>query len=245
MSDVVRVEALCRTFRTGAIEVQAVRGVSFSIEEGAMVAIMGPSGSGKTTLMNMLGCLDRPTGGRYFLGGDDVAKKSDDALAAIRNRRIGFIFQNYNLLPALNALENVELPLVYRGMAAGERHLVATQVLAEVGLGELVSFRPYELSGGQQQRVGIARALAGKPNLLLADEPTGNLDSASGEEILNLFLALNAAGRTVIIVTHDEQVALHCERIIRLKDGEILSDRPVAADSRRMRGDLGTRAVVQ
>ncbi len=245
MSDVVRVEELCRTFRTGAIEVQAVRGVSFSIEEGAMVAIMGPSGSGKTTLMNMLGCLDRPTGGHYFLGGDDVAKKSDDALAAIRNRRIGFIFQNYNLLPALNALENVELPLVYRGMAAGERHLVATQVLAEVGLGELISFRPYELSGGQQQRVGIARALAGKPNLLLADEPTGNLDSASGEEILNLFLALNAAGRTVIIVTHDEQVALHCERIIRLKDGAVLSDRPVAADSRRMRGDLGTRAVVQ
>ncbi len=243
MTDVVRVEDLRRTFRTGAIEVQAVRGVSFAVTEGAMVAIMGPSGSGKTTLMNMLGCLDRPTGGHYFLGGEDVARKGDDALARIRNRRIGFIFQSYNLLPALNALENVELPLVYRGLAAGERHLLAAQALSEVGLGRLTSFRPYELSGGQQQRVAIARALAGTPDLLLADEPTGNLDSASGEEVLDLFLELHRGGRTLIIVTHDEQVALHCERIIRLRDGEVLLDQPVDARQRRTKGDLGSRAV--
>ncbi len=243
MTEVVRVDELSRIFRTGAVEVQAVRSVSFSIEEGAMVAIMGPSGSGKTTMMNMLGCLDRPTSGRYFLGGEDVAKKTDDALARIRNRRIGFVFQSYNLLTALNALENVELPLVYRGMASGERHRVAAQTLAEVGLSELMSFRPYELSGGQQQRVGIARALAGTPDLLLADEPTGNLDSVSGEEILNLFLDLHQRGRTLIIVTHDEQVALHCQRIIRLKDGRVLSDQPVDPARRRIKADLGTRAL--
>lgn len=239
MADAVTVEELRRTYLTGNIQVQAVRGVSFRIPKGSMVAIMGPSGSGKSTLLNILGCLDRPTSGKYVLGDEDVASKGDEALASVRNRSVGFVFQTYNLLPTLTAFENVELPLIYRGLPLAERRKQAEAVLESVGLKEFTHHRPYELSGGQQQRVGIARALVGNPEIILADEPTGNLDSASGEEILSLFLGLHAKGRTLIIVTHDEEVALHCERLIRLRDGLVVADEPVGPDLRRRTPTLG------
>ena len=224
MAAVIRVEALERVYRIGPVSVPALRGLDFAVPAGQMVAIMGPSGSGKSTLLNLLGCLDRPTAGRYFLAGDDVAHKSSDELAEVRNRRIGFVFQNYNLLPQLTAFENVELPLVYGRVGRAERHRRADEALAAVGLADRRRHHPMELSGGQQQRVGIARAIVGRPDVILADEPTGNLDSVSGNDVLQLFHALHGSGSTIVIVTHDEEVAGHCQRIIRLHDGQLVRD---------------------
>jgi putative ABC transport system ATP-binding protein len=207
---------------TGETEniVRALDGVSLQIEEGEMVAIRGPSGSGKSTLMNVLGCLDRPTSGRYVLAGEDVSRMSGNALAAVRNRRIGFVFQTFNLLPRMSALENVELPLLYGGAArAGAKSLEALKI---VGLGERSHHKPNQLSGGQRQRVAIARAIVSNPAIILADEPTGALDTRTGEEILALFHKLNAEGRTIIIVTHDLKVAEHCQREIYMRDGKVV-----------------------
>ena len=216
MRDVVK------TYAGGALEVQALRGVSFTVERGEYVAIMGPSGSGKSTLMNLIGCLDRPTAGSYRLDGIDVGTLDDNALAAIRLRKLGFVFQGFNLLARTNALKNVALPLFYAGVAARERERAAARMLAEVGLGDRGTHKPSELSGGQQQREAIARALVNDPAELLADEPTGNLDSVTSEEILTLFGQLNRTGRTVIMVTHDPETARHAERVITVRDGRIV-----------------------
>jgi len=224
VADVIRVEALERVYQLGSVEVPALRGLGFAIPQGQMVAIMGPSGSGKSTLLNILGCLDRPTAGRYFLTDDDVAHKSSDQLAEIRNTRIGFVFQSYNLLPQLTAYENVELPLVYCGVARSERRHRVEECLAAVGLLDRRRHRPMELSGGQQQRVGVARAIVCQPDVILADEPTGNLDSRSGLEVLELFEALHEAGDSIVIVTHDPEVARHCQRTIQLHDGRVVMD---------------------
>jgi putative ABC transport system ATP-binding protein len=235
--DVIVVEELWRIYGTGNNAVAALRGVTFRVPKGEMVAIMGPSGSGKSTLLNILGCLDRPTRGRYLLGGEDTTTKSDDALADIRNRKVGFVFQDYLLLPQLTALENVELPLIYRGLPGGERRRRAQEALAAVGLTDRAHHRPFELSGGQQQRVGIARALAGRPEVILADEPTGNLDSVSGLEVLALFADLHAQGATLVIVTHDDEVARSCERVLRVRDGTIVADERVI-ERRDVRAEL-------
>lgn len=224
---VLEVKDLQKIYSTGKVFVKALYDVNVSVSEGEFVAIMGPSGSGKSTLMNILGCLDRPTKGQYILNGHDVAHKSDDELAGIRNQYIGFIFQSFNLLPKLTALENVALPLVYRGMPNKERIINAKSALKEVGLDDREDHIPSELSGGQQQRVAIARVLAGNPTLLLGDEPTGNLDSRSGAEVMAIFQKLNAEGITIILVTHDEEIALHTKRIIRFKDGCLVSDEKV------------------
>jgi putative ABC transport system ATP-binding protein len=219
---------LCRevtkTYSTGSLQVQALRGVSFTIDRGEYVAIMGPSGSGKSTLMNLLGCLDRPTSGSYLLDGIDVGTLDDNALAAIRLKKLGFVFQGFNLLARTSALKNVALPLFYAGIPTGRRLAEAERRLTEVGLGDRSEHKPNELSGGQQQRVAIARALVNDPAVLLADEPTGNLDSQTSEEIMALFAGVNAGGRTIIMVTHDLEVARHAKRIIRMKDGEIVAD---------------------
>lgn len=224
----LKTEDLQKLYITGDISVTALWNVNLEIESGEFIAIMGPSGSGKSTLMNIIGCLDRPTGGRYYLAGEDTSRKNDNQLAEIRNKYIGFIFQSFNLLPKLTALDNVALPLVYRGMSAQKRRLKAEESLAAVGLSDRSRHLPAELSGGQQQRVAIARALSGDPQLILADEPTGALDSQAGAEVLNIFQSLNKAGRTIILVTHDEQIALHAKRIIRFKDGKMQSDVKVA-----------------
>ncbi|BCV24034.1 macrolide ABC transporter ATP-binding protein [Gelria sp. Kuro-4] len=226
------VSEVTKTYRLGRIQVPALRGVTLGIRPGEMVAIMGPSGSGKSTLMNILGCLDRPTGGAYRLDGEEVGKKSDRDLAAIRNRKIGFIFQSFNLLPQLTALENVELPLIYRGLASRERRERAEAALVRLGLKERLRHSPRELSGGQQQRVAIARAVAARPEVILADEPTGNLDSRAGEEILAVFQELHGEGITLVMVTHDLNVARHCERVLRLADGHIVSDERVRPEER-------------
>jgi putative ABC transport system ATP-binding protein len=215
-----------KTYSSGALEVQALRGVSFTIERGEYVAIMGPSGSGKSTLMNVLGCLDRATNGTYLLDGVDVSGLDDNALAQIRLKKLGFVFQGFNLLARTDALKNVALPLFYAGVPARERGEAAMARLTEVGLADRAKHKPNELSGGQQQRVAIARALVNDPAVLLADEPTGNLDSKTSVEILGLFERLNAAGHTIIMVTHDENVASHAKRILRVLDGLVVSDGP-------------------
>ncbi|MBI3150865.1 MAG: ABC transporter ATP-binding protein [Chloroflexi bacterium] len=212
---------LTKTYMMGEFEVQALRDVSFTIERGEMVSIMGPSGSGKSTMMNTLGCLDRPTSGEYILDGESVAEMNDDQLASVRNRKVGFVFQSFNLLSRLTALGNVELPLRYAGLTEGRRER-AQAALEAVGLKDRMTHRPYELSGGQQQRVAVARALVNNPAIIMADEPTGNLDSKVGKEIMNLLLGLNKErGTTLIIVTHDPNIAEQTQRVIRLRDGEL------------------------
>jgi putative ABC transport system ATP-binding protein len=220
----IDVRDVTKTYALGDVKVEALRGVSFTIDRGEYVAIMGPSGSGKSTLMNLLGCLDRPTTGTYLLDGIDVSTLGDDALAQIRLKKLGFVFQGFNLLARTSALKNVALPLFYAGMGSRSRNDVATRQLREVGLGDRMDHKPSELSGGQQQRVAIARALVNDPAVLLADEPTGNLDSQTSEEIMALFRQLNEGGRTIIMVTHDEDVARHAKRIIRVRDGRIVDD---------------------
>ena len=219
--NVILVNELRKIYKIGEIEVHALDGVSFNIERGEVISIMGPSGSGKSTLKNLLGCLDHPTDGSYKLDGEEVSELDDDQLAGIRNRKVGFVFQSFNLLPRATALANVELPMRYAGQVP-DRKLRATEALASVGLADRITHRPTELSGGQQQRVAIARALVNKPSILMADEPTGNLDSKSGKEIMELLLNLNKdKGTTLIIVTHDPKIAEQTQRVIRLVDGKI------------------------
>jgi putative ABC transport system ATP-binding protein len=224
---VIEAKGLVKTYQMGELEVHALCEASLCIAPGEMVAIMGPSGSGKSTLMNILGCLDQPSSGEYLLEGVAVNRLNDNQLAQIRGKRIGFVFQNFNLLPRTSALSNVELPLIYSGIRAGERHKRAKAALEMVGLGDRLHHRPNELSGGQQQRVAIARALVNQPAIILADEPTGNLDSKSSEEIMGIFQHLNEEqGITIIFVTHEADIAAHTRRIIRLADGRIVSDQP-------------------
>ncbi|MFA6655100.1 MAG: ABC transporter ATP-binding protein [Bacillota bacterium] len=215
---------LYKEYVMGKVKVQALRDIDIEIPKGQFVAIMGPSGSGKSTLMNILGCLDKPTSGQYYLDGEDVSKKSDDELAEIRNQFVGFIFQSYNLLPRTDAVSNVELPLIYRGISAGKRREMAMEALESVGLSHRARHKPSELSGGEQQRVAVARAIVGNPKLILADEPTGNLDSRSGEEIMVVFQELHEKGITLVLVSHDPDIARHAERIVSLRDGRIISD---------------------
>ena len=224
-------EDLWRTYIMGAEEIHALRGVSFKVKRGEYLAVMGPSGSGKSTLMNLIGCLDSPSRGQYYLGGKLVSEMNDDELAAIRNHEIGFVFQTFNLLPRATALHNVELPLVYAGVPKEERIERARQALETVDLGDRLTHRPNELSGGQRQRVAIARALIMGPSILLADEPTGNLDSATGEEIMRLFEKLNTEGHTIILVTHERDIAAHARRTIHIRDGMIEKDEIHAADA--------------
>ncbi|HEU4325816.1 MAG TPA: ABC transporter ATP-binding protein [Roseiflexaceae bacterium] len=225
MEAIIQVRNLTRTYRTGEIEVRALRGVSFDIQSGEFVAIMGPSGSGKSTLMNVIGCLDTPTSGEYLLGGLSVQQMSKDELSAVRNYMIGFVFQQFHLLPRSTALANVELPLVYQGVPAGPARLKrAKAALGAVGLGARMQHRPRELSGGQQQRVAIARALVTNPVLLLADEPTGNLDTQASEEIMALLSRLNAEGLTIVLITHEPDVARAAHRVLTIRDGMLASD---------------------
>ena len=227
MSDyVIQTKGITKVYKMGEVEVQALCGVSVTIERGSVTAIMGPSGSGKSTLMNILGCLDRPSSGDYFLDDVNVANMDEDQLALIRNRKVGFIFQSFNLLPRATALANVELPLRYSGNGNGHRTEMARQALISVGLSERIYHRPNELSGGQQQRVAVARAIINQPSIIMADEPTGNLDSKSGEEIMELLLGLNKRlGTTLIIVTHDSDIAALAQRIIHIRDGEIQEEK--------------------
>jgi len=222
---VIELENVVRTYTMGDNEVRALRGVSLRVEKGESLAIMGPSGSGKTTLMNTLGCLDRPTSGHYLLLGQDVSRLSKAELATVRGRRIGFVFQSFNLLARTSALENVELPLLYAGVGGKERHRRAREALEKVGLGTRLDHVPSQLSGGQQQRVAIARALVGEPEIIMADEPTGNLDSQTSVEVMAILQSLVAQGITVILVTHEPDIAAHASRVIVLKDGHIIDDR--------------------
>jgi putative ABC transport system ATP-binding protein len=222
---IIRIRDLTRHYEMGTETVQALRGVSLDIGRNEYVAIMGPSGSGKSTMMNMIGCLDTPTGGEYWLNGQEVSKLTDDQLARVRNKEIGFVFQTFNLLPRATSLHNVELPLVYAGVSAKERRARATAALGRVGLGNRMDHRPNELSGGQRQRVAIARALVNEPSILLADEPTGNLDSTTSEEIMQVFSELHRQGQTVIMVTHEADIAAHAERTVVLRDGRVETDR--------------------
>ena len=224
----IGLQNISRLYQMGSETIYALRDVSVEIERGEYVAIMGPSGSGKSTLMNLLGCLDTATSGRYELNGTDVSEMNDNELAEIRNREIGFVFQTFNLLPRSTALHNVELPLIYSGLSAEERRQMALDALDHVGLGDRIHHKPNELSGGQRQRVAVARALVNKPSILLADEPTGNLDSKTGREIMGLFGELSRKGNTLIVVTHEETVARHARRILRIMDGLIASDERVS-----------------
>ena len=224
----IRVENLWKVYQNGSIKVEALKGVSFEIAEGEMVAIMGPSGSGKSTLMHLLGCLDTPTKGKYILAGNDVSALKEDQLAEIRNSHIGFVFQQFNLLSRVSILHNVEVPLIYKGVKKRKREKIAREYLEKVGLGHRLHHNPNEISGGQRQRVAIARALVNQPSLLLADEPTGNLDSRTGEEIMELFHQLNEQGHTIILVTHEEHIARYARRILYIVDGEITRDEVVS-----------------
>jgi putative ABC transport system ATP-binding protein len=220
----IRLEGIYKDYRQSKNEVKVLKGIDLFVAEGEYVAVMGPSGSGKSTLMNIIGALDRPTSGSYYLDGEDVSRLSDDALADIRNRKIGFVFQTFNLLPRMTALRNVELPLTYAGVKPALRRKLALESLERVGLADRALHRPNEMSGGQRQRVAIARALVVKPRILFADEPTGNLDTRTGEDILALFGELNASGATVVMVTHENDVALHAHRVVHIRDGIIGSD---------------------
>ncbi|SMO80207.1 ABC transporter ATP-binding protein [Gracilimonas mengyeensis] len=224
---VIQITDLTKVYQMGQTEVHALAGVSFDVKENEYIAIMGPSGSGKSTLMNMIGCLDTPSTGDYFLNGNNVSHMDDAELAEVRNREIGFVFQTFNLLPRTSCLANAELPLIYSGMKSSERKERAREVLTRVGLGDRVDHKPNELSGGQRQRVAIARALVNHPSIILADEPTGNLDTKTGEEIMMLFEELYRQGNTIIVVTHEQEIADHARRIVRLRDGLIESDLPV------------------
>lgn len=224
---VVKILDVKRFYQMGKVEVRALNGITLTVDRGEFVSIMGPSGCGKSTLMHILGCLDRPTSGHVHLDEADIDEMDDNELAEIRNRKVGFVFQTFNLLPKLNAIENVELPLIYAGISFEKRRKTAAELLEVVGLADRMFHRPSELSGGQSQRVAIARALANNPAIVLADEPTGNLDSKSGEEIIHLFTELNSRGITMIMVTHDQEIADHSKRIIRLKDGLVVSDERV------------------
>ena len=225
MEHVIQLENILKYYYVGTVVVKALRGITLDILRNEYVAIMGPSGSGKSTMMNILGCLDTPTKGRYMLNGSDVSSMDDNQLAEIRNKEIGFVFQTFNLLPRYTALENVMLPLIYAGIPKHDRIIRATEVLEEVGLGDRIEHRPNELSGGQRQRVAIARAMVNKPSIILADEPTGNLDSKTSLDIMRLLDTIHKLGNTVILVTHEEDIALHAKRIIRLMDGKVESDR--------------------
>ena len=231
MEEIIRLEHISKIYHPGENEIRALSDVSLTIHKGEFVAIVGQSGSGKSTLMNLLGCLDTPSEGAYILEGSDVSTLSDHQLSAIRNRQIGFIFQGFNLIPSLTALENVELPLIYRGVGREERRRTARESLERVGLGNRIRHRPAEMSGGQQQRVAIARAIAAHPPILLADEPTGNLDSASGADVLEILRSLNRDGHTVILITHDSGIAATIDRVVHIQDGQIVSDGSRIPDS--------------
>lgn len=231
--DVIHLDSITRYFKVGAETVRALRGITLTIKRNEFVALMGPSGSGKSTLMNLIGCLDTPTSGSYFLNGKDVSKLQDDELAEIRNKEIGFVFQTFNLLPRLNALDNVALPMIYAGYSKNDMTDRALQVLEQVNLSDRVKHKPNELSGGQRQRVAIARALINKPSIILADEPTGNLDSVTSIDIMGLIEEIHKAGNTIILVTHEEDIARHAHRIVRLYDGLIASDE-INSDIRTM-----------
>lgn len=224
---IIEVKDLKKIYQMGNTEVRALNGVSFDVQENEYIAIMGPSGSGKSTLMNLIGCLDTPTSGTYILNRQDVSELEDAELAEVRNREIGFVFQTFNLLPRTDCLSNVELPLIYSGVKTAERRSRAAKTLTKVGLGDRMDHKPNELSGGQRQRVAIARALVNNPSILLADEPTGNLDTKTGEEIMMLFEELHRMGNTILVVTHEDEIADHARRIIRLRDGVIEVDRKV------------------
>ncbi|SMP56064.1 putative ABC transport system ATP-binding protein [Anoxynatronum buryatiense] len=225
MSSMIRIEDLSKVYDTGAVQVHALRNVSLSIEKGDFVAIMGQSGSGKSTLMNIIGCLDRPTKGLYQLDGMTISEMESSELSSIRNKKIGFVFQSFNLIPRTSSLKNVELPMIYAKIGKKERRERAIELLEKVGLGERLHHMPNEISGGQKQRIAIARALANKPAIILADEPTGNLDTSSSEEIMNIFTELNKEGATVIVVTHEDSIAEYTKRIIRFRDGQMIEDR--------------------
>jgi len=226
---IIHMEDIRKVYDTGKVKVEALKGLDLQIEQGELVAIVGPSGSGKSTLMNLLGCLDTPTTGKYELGGQAVSGVSRDELAEIRNRRVGFVFQNFNLLPHISALENIEMPMLFGGVRPAERHRRAKELLERVGLGDRLDHKPTELSGGQMQRVAIARALAMTPDIVLADEPTGNLDSTAGSDIMSIFTDLWKQGSTLVIITHDPALARRASRVVEIHDGRITADHAVAA----------------
>lgn len=226
---IIHMEDIRKVYDTGKVKVEALKGVDLQIEQGELVAIVGPSGSGKSTLMNLLGCLDTPTSGRYELGGQAVSGVTRDQLAEIRNRRVGFVFQNFNLLPHITAAENIEMPMLFGAIRPADRHQRAKELLERVGLGDRIDHKPTELSGGQMQRVAIARSLAMNPDIILADEPTGNLDSTSGSDIMSIFTDLWKQGRTLVIITHDPALAKRASRVIEIRDGRIVADHAAAA----------------